>query len=173
MKVVFDASFLAILFNPKSNASVTRAPERIDGLIESLSSKKDKIVIPTPALAEILVALAKSGPTYIEKLKQFTCFQVRAFDERAAVEFGAVMQARTKKKKQETRKSVSQNKVKFDHQIVAIAKVQSVKIVYSDDIQLRAFAKECGMDAHSLADIPIPMKQLPLPQPDEGQSTDE
>jgi hypothetical protein len=98
MKVVFDASFLAILFNPKTSASVARAPERIDGLIERLSTKKDKIVIPTPALAEILVALSQSGPRYIEKLKEFTCFQVRAFDERAAVEFGAAVQARSKKK---------------------------------------------------------------------------
>jgi hypothetical protein len=162
MKVVFDASFLAILFNPKSSASVARAPERIDGLIERLSTKKDKIVIPTPALAEILVSLAKNGPTYIEKLKEFTCFQIRPFDERAAVEFGAAIQARKNKAKRDTLKSLSQNKVKFDHQIIAIAKVQGAQIVYSDDTQLRAFAKECGMDARGLADVPIPMKQLAL-----------
>lgn len=51
MKVAFDASFLVFLFNPNSNASVVRAAERIDGLIEKLADKKDKIIIPTPALA--------------------------------------------------------------------------------------------------------------------------
>jgi predicted nucleic acid-binding protein len=163
MKVVFDASFLAILFNPKTSASIERAPERIDGLIDRLSRSKDKIVIPTPALAEILVALSQTGPRYIEKLKEFTCFQVRAFDERAAVEFGAAVQSRSKKRLKETRRLVSQNKVKFDQQIVAIAKVQGAKIVYSDDAQLRSFAVECGMEARSLAETPVPMKQLPLP----------
>jgi predicted nucleic acid-binding protein len=162
MKVVFDASFLVLLFNPKSNASVERAPERIDGLIERLSSKKDKIVIPTPALAEILVALSKTGPKYIEKLKEFTCFQVRPFDERAAVEFGAVVRARSKTQQSKTRKGINRNKVKFDHQIVAIAKVQGAAVVYSDDKQLRAFAEECGMRAIGLADVPVPMKQLEL-----------
>jgi hypothetical protein len=43
MKVVFDASFLAILFNPKTSASVARAPERIDGLIDRLSNKKTRL----------------------------------------------------------------------------------------------------------------------------------
>jgi predicted nucleic acid-binding protein len=162
MKVAFDASFLAILFNPKSGASVDRAPERIDGLIERLASKKDKIVIPTPALAEILVQLSKVGPTYVEKLKEFACFQIRAFDERAAVEFGAVIRARSKNGQSKVRKQVSVNKVKFDHQIVAIAKVQGARAVYSDDKQLRAFAKECGMEAFGLADVPIPPKQLAL-----------
>jgi hypothetical protein len=163
MKVAFDASFLTFMFNPKSNASVTKAPERIDGLIERLAHQRDKIIIPTPALAEILVSLTQSGPKYIEKLREFSCFQVRAFDERAAVEFGAVMKARSRSKLKQTRKNVVLSKVKFDHQIVAIAKVQGVKTVYSDDKQLRAFAEECGMDAYGLADVPVPLKQGKLP----------
>jgi len=92
---------------------------------------------------------------------------VRAFDERAAVEFGAAVQARGKKRQKETRKLVSQNKVRFDQQIVAIAKVQGAKIVYSDDAQLQSFARECGMEARGLADIDIPMKQLALPVDDQ------
>jgi predicted nucleic acid-binding protein len=171
MRVAFDASFLVILFNPKSNASVARAPERVDGLIEKLSNNKDKIIVPTPALAEILVALSSSGPSYVEKLKRFSCFQVRAFDERAAVEFGAAIRAKSKSKRKDAKRLVAQNKVKFDHQIVAIAKVQGAKALYSDDKQLRSFARECGMEAYGLADLAVPMKQghLQLESTDDQQ----
>jgi predicted nucleic acid-binding protein len=170
MKVAFDASFLVFTVNPRSNSSVARAPERVDGLIERLTEKKDKIIVPTPALAEILVVLGQGGPKYIEKMREFSCFQVRAFDERAAVEFGATMRARSKGKQKQARKNAVQSKIKFDHQIVAIAKVQGAKAIYSDDSQLRAFAEECGMDAYGLADVPVPMKQdkLPFKESDEN-----
>src|SRR5260370_14387295 len=65
------------------------AGERIDGLIESLSAKKAKVIIPTPALAEILMAGQHTAQKYIETLKGFSCFQIRAFDERAAIELAA------------------------------------------------------------------------------------
>jgi predicted nucleic acid-binding protein len=169
MKVAFDSSFLTLLFNPKSGASVNRAAERVEGLIEKLSDKKDKIVIPTPALAEILVGLSRTGPTYIERLKEFSCFQVRPFDERAAVEFSVVIRSRSRSGQTRTKKAVALSKIKFDQQIVAVAKVQGVKAVYSDDKQVRSFAKECGMDAFGLADVPIPMKQEPLPFEDDDE----
>ncbi len=162
MKVAFDASFLVFLINPKASASVERASERVDGLISKLTSRRDKIVIPTPALAEVLVSLDQSGPAYIEKIKKHACFQVRAFDERAAIEFGVAVRARKTAVKKATVKMTPRNKVKFDHQIVAIAKVQGATILYSDDGKLRNFARECGLDAVSLADVEIPQKQEEL-----------
>ncbi|MGD0364789.1 MAG: hypothetical protein ABSC93_28255 [Bryobacteraceae bacterium] len=99
---------------------------------------------------------------YIEKLKTFGAFQVRAFDERAAIELAA-QYAATKKTHKERAKQPPWNRVKFDRQIVAIAKTQGASAIYSDDAQLRHFARECGMDAYGLADILVPAKQPKLP----------
>ena len=152
MKVVFDNSFLVFLFDRKAGASVERAAARIDGLIESLSNKKAKIIIPTPALTEVLMAGKFTVQVYIEKLKTFGAFQIRAYDERAAIELAAEYVA-TKKSNRERAKQAPWNKIKFDRQIVAIAKTQGASAVYSDDAQLRQFARECGMDAYGLAEI--------------------
>ncbi len=168
MKVAFDNSFLVFLFNRRAGASVERAADRVDGLIESLSSKKAKIIIPTPALTELLMAGRFSIQVYIEKLKTFGAFQVRAYDERAAIELAAQYLA-TKKTHKERAKQSPWNKIKFDRQIVAIAKTQGASVVYSDDEQLRKFAHECGMEAYGLAEIGVPPKQPKLPGMEIGE----
>ena len=61
--VVFDATVLLYLFSshvgvpidPSTGRPVERAKERIDLLLEDLQRNRTKIIIPTPALAEILV----------------------------------------------------------------------------------------------------------------------
>ena len=69
--VVFDATFLSHLLypesrpplNPSTKQPVARAKERIEYLIETLWEAKQKIVIPTPALSELLPsALARKLP---------------------------------------------------------------------------------------------------------------
>ncbi|HWB85308.1 MAG TPA: hypothetical protein VG675_14290 [Bryobacteraceae bacterium] len=158
MKVAIDASVLIFIFNPKAPASVDRASERVSGLVETLSRKKAKIIIPTPALAEIMMA-GRAISEYIEGVRQFSCFQVRAFDERAAIELAARLGNHQKKNRRRFKKVAAWNKIKFDRQIVAVAKSQGAQAVYSDDIHVRKFALECGMDAHKLGDLPIPPKQ--------------
>ena len=58
-------------------------------------------------------------------------------------------------------------KIKFDHQIVAIAKVNGATAIYSDDQDLRTFAQQAGLQVVGLADLPLPPKesQPPLPFP--------
>ena len=171
MKVAFDASFLVFLFNRRAGSSVQRAAERVDGLIESLSDKRAKIIIPTPALTEVLMAGKFTVQVYIETLKKFAAFQIRAYDERAAIELAA-RYVSTKKTNKNRAKQAPWNKVKFDRQIVAIAKIQGASAVYSDDEQVREFAIECGMDAYGLADVSIPSKQPKLPGMGSGEDDD-
>jgi hypothetical protein len=171
VKVAFDNSFLVFLFNRRAGASIERAADRVDGLIDSLSDKKAKIIIPTPALTELLMAGKFTIQVYIEKLKTFGAFQIRAYDERAAIELAARYVA-TKKTNKERTKQAPWNKVKFDRQIVAIAKTQGASTVYSDDDQLRQFARECGMDAYGLADLSAPATQNKLPGFGSGEEDD-
>jgi hypothetical protein len=109
---------------------------------------------------------------YIEKLKTFGAFQIRAYDERAAIELAARYVA-TKKTNKERAKQDPWNKIKYDLQIVAIAKTQGASAVYSDDEQLREFARECGMDAYGLSDLTVPSTQPKLPGMGSGEDDDE
>src|SRR5437879_5929458 len=120
MKVAFDNSFLTLVFNRKSAASIPDAAELVDDLIESLEEHKAKIIIPTPVLTEVLLKTGPSGPTYIEVLKRFSCFQVKPFDEKCAVELAETLISSIAKKR--TKKQVSHAKITFDRQIVAVAK---------------------------------------------------
>jgi hypothetical protein len=52
--VVLDTSILLFLFNTHTPSSIPRAAERVEYLIDQLSEAGEKIIIPTPVLAECL-----------------------------------------------------------------------------------------------------------------------
>jgi hypothetical protein len=84
--VVFDASILLFVLDENTKASVPRAKERVEYLIDTLSKTDEKIVIPTPALSECLVHAGPAGPEYLTIIGRQACFRVASFDQRAAVE---------------------------------------------------------------------------------------
>jgi len=53
------------------------------------------------------------------------------------------------------------NKVKFDRQIVAIAKVENVGTIYSDDQDVKALADRCGIQVVRVEDLPLPPPTQP------------
>ena len=53
-------------------------------------------------------------------------------------------------------------KVKFDRQIVAIAKVAGATTIYSDDLNLMTVAKAANIDVVSLAELPLPPEDAQL-----------
>jgi hypothetical protein len=63
MAVVFDTSIIVLALNqdakppkdPKTNAPLEHAKQRVDYLIRFLNKKKSKVVIPAPVLCEELV----------------------------------------------------------------------------------------------------------------------
>ena len=56
--------------------------------------------------------------------------------------------------------------------IVAIASVERATAVYSDDEELRSYAREAGMEAYRLAELSLPPEDLQTAMqfepPDEG-----
>lgn len=161
MKVAVDTSFLTLLFNSKGAASVPKAAELVDDLIQELEKKKAKVIIPTPTLTEVLLKAPKSGPTYLEKLKGYSCFQIKPFDEKSAVELAEALIASIGKKR--TRKDVTKIKVTFDRQIVAVARAHGATEIYSDDKNVRDFAEECNMNAFGFSSLRLFPKQEKLP----------
>jgi hypothetical protein len=71
--VVFDATTLLYLFDPEAKAPtdpetgspVTRVKERIEFLVSELEKRREKIIVPTPALSELLVRAGDAGPEYL------------------------------------------------------------------------------------------------------------
>lgn len=179
MSVTFDASILLpLLFpgvkgpiDPATKKPIEHCRERIDQLVIDLEKSHTKVIIPTPALSEILVYADNAGPKYLEQLHQSRAFKIEPFDERAAAEVAMMIRSDLKKLGQKRGRQVQDTwaKVKFDRQIVAIAKVNGASIVYSDDRGVRAFAEESGISVFGIADLPLPgsMSQMGLFAPRE------
>lgn len=148
MTVLFDTSVLLLALqpnakpplDPSTDQPVEHAKQRVEYLIKTLSKAKSKVVIPSPVLSELLVGAGNAGPQYIQVLQQ-SPFRVSPFDTRAAIECAdAMVNHGTKSRSAETRA-----KVKFDRQIVAIARVEKVDAIYSDDEHIHKLGAQVGI----------------------------
>jgi hypothetical protein len=168
--VLFDATMLSLWLSPNAKAPtdadgkiIPNVQARVDFLIETLSKSRTKIIIPTPALAEFLVLVGDAGPKYLHQIHDKACFRIVEFDQRAAIEVAQQLRAALKKGKKGVAPISTWAKVKFDHQIVAIAKVEGVSVIYSDDRPLATFAKQQDIATQGINDLPNPpMKQMSI-----------
>lgn len=147
--VVFDTSILLLAIHPDAkpptdpatSQPLEHAKQRVDYLIRTLSKAKSKVVIPSPALSELLVHAGPAVNDYVAKLQQ-SPFLVAPFDTRAAIECAqAVRKYGIKGKGQANPRA----KVKFDRQIVAIAQVASAEVIYSDDADIFKYGQQAGI----------------------------
>jgi hypothetical protein len=167
---VFDATALLLLVAPQAavpldskGKPITYPKERIDGVVKTLAKAKEKIVIPTPALSEALVrAGASAANAYLQTISRSPHFKIAAFDHMGALEL-ALMTATAMKRGKKVSKEVTWAKLKFDRQIVAIAKVNGEGVIYTDDRNLSVVAYDNGLRAISLADLPVPDEAAQIP----------
>jgi hypothetical protein len=96
----------------------------------------------------------KSIQETLDKLRKYSCFEIRPFDDRAAIELATVLRGCTKTSMQNARKVITASKVQFDKQIVSVVKIQGGTVMYSDDEDLCSFAEQCGLKATPLAKLP-------------------
>ena len=163
--VVIDATILMLFFRPdvpvptgKGGARIDLPKERIEHLIQQLEKARTKIIVPTPVLSEILV---RAGPAasqeIVEKLNRFAVFRIESFDAKAAIEVAAMTRgalASTGKKRGDATGPWA--KIKYDRQIVAIAKVTRATTIYSDDDDIRTIATVENIPVVGLAELPLP-----------------
>ena len=163
MILTLDNSALTIIVNPDArppNDPETGEPlkfarERVEGLIESLGTS-DRLIIPTPVLAEVLVAAEEGAPEVLNQLQSLARFQVAPFDQHAAVELAVMRRQALQLGNKKGSSSEPWQKVKFDRQIIAIARAHGSDTIYSDDIKLCSFAVSLGLSTQSTWDLPIP-----------------
>jgi len=135
-------------------------PERrVEALIDMIESSGGAIIIPTPVLAEYLVGIDKKDhQTHLNLIQRQSCFEIASFDEIAAIECA---QMPSIKELKEMMKSDTANKVKFDRQIISIAKSLNVDEIWTHDKGVFNRCKEMGLVVKSLADInPAPIQVL-------------
>jgi predicted nucleic acid-binding protein len=167
--VAIDNTALALPFHPgakppndpKTGQPLIKARERIEQLISDLDAEDERIIIPTPVLCEFLILAGREGSLYLEKIQGAKTLLVSPFDQRAAIQLAAMeLAARGKGGKRVG--GLPYQKVKFDRQIVAIARVNGALTIYSDDQDLGRFAKSVGLRAVCTWDLPIPASKTPL-----------
>jgi len=156
--VVFDTTFLTLMFVPTAKHPVVNAGERINHLLAELSGRGDQIVVPAPALSEILIKSGKARNAIISELTKNPRWVLAPFDLRAAFELSLFTDAAISRGDKKQGIAATWAKIKFDRQIVAIAKVLKVSCIYSDDGGVQATGKREGMPVYGVADISIPEK---------------
>lgn len=163
--VVLDATTFMLFLRPdsgcpvdsKTKQPVERVKDRIDLLVKELDKAKAKIVVPTPALSEALVrAGAAASQQIIDNLNKSSIFRIEPFDTRAAIEVAAMTRAAIDGGDKRDGVQSPWQKVKYDRQIVAIAKVVQATAIYSDDDGVHTFADKVGIKAIRICDLPLP-----------------
>jgi hypothetical protein len=145
-------------------------------LLETLTQNGARAVIPTPVLSELLVGAGNAKQAYLNEITSSSSFLPAPFDVKAAVELAFLMDADGKQPKK-----LSQHetwaKVKFDRQVIAIAKATGVKDLYTDDTSLSAVAQANGLTVHHTWELPMPPQklqhELDLPQPKPKEADDD
>lgn len=160
---VFDSTVLLYLLepdaraphDPATGAPVTDARQRIEHLIETLERKNEVVVIPTPVLSEVLVRADGAGPEYLKILNDSRRFRIAPFDQRAAVELAAITRAAIDAGDLRAGSDATRTKLKFDRQILAIARVQNQSVIYSDDGDIARHAKAFELKAISIRELSL------------------
>jgi predicted nucleic acid-binding protein len=176
--VVFDTATILLAIDPRANPPidpstsqpVTHCKERIEHLLRQLSTARTRVLIPTPVLSEFLVGAGPDKGKFLEEFMGSHAFTIAPFDQRAAIELAYL----TENDNNSNRIPIgitSKAKIKFDRQIVAIAKVAQASKFYTDDGDLAILAKNNGMSVVMTWEIPLPPNEaqgnLVLDEPSE------
>lgn len=189
--IAIDATTLSILLNPAARVPIDPATgqpldlarERLVGFIAQAEKERRKLIIPTPVTAELLTAIGPTSADYIRVVNRKAVFEVRSFDEVAAVElaflnrdvFGALDHKNGLEPWQ---------KMKVDRQIIAVAKVADCEKILTEDDGLGNRARLCEIEPLKLIDLPIPdsskqgalqfedHEEIPAPDPDPPEAVE-
>ena len=162
--ILLDATAFSLMVNPDARPPndpttglpVARVRERFRFLEAEAQRQRQTILIPTPALAEVLVGLGDAGPAVLDRIMRSSHFKIAEFDTRAAVEVAAMTREAIRAGDKRGGSSSDWQKVKIDRQIIAIARVQGAERVYSDDSGVASFAAAISIPVVQTWTMPLP-----------------
>lgn len=161
--VIFDANFLLLLLDPDVDVPmdpatgqlVTRAKDRVEHLIATLTEQRETIGIPTPVIAEILVHADQAGASWLAIINGSSHFRILPFDLRDAVEVASMTRTSIAAGAKRGDSQAPWQKVKIDRQIVATGLVERATTVYADDESVVKLARGAGMNVVSSWELPL------------------
>ncbi len=170
--VIFDATMLILAVDPeagKPNDPATGKPvehveHRISFLLAEVDKAKAKIGLPTPALSEAMVKSDLPPFQIVKTIQSLSVFQILPFDDKAAIELALMNRQALAMGDKKDGSQESWAKIKFDRQIVAIARVAQAEWIYTDDEGLKNACRKQNIKAVGLADmmLPPPVAQIEL-----------
>lgn len=116
-------------------------------------------------LCEFLCYAGDDASDQIDIFTTSSRFVLAPFDVRAAIEASQALRAALRGGNKRGSSASPWQKVKFDRQIVAIAKTQSATTIYSDDEDIARFGVDAGLEVVAVASLPVPppsQADLPL-----------
>lgn len=149
--VAFDCNALTCLTGPDCDDKT-----KLTHLFAHIDKKRGRAILPTPALAEYLVKADKAGLALIETLDNRASVKVGEFDIAAAYEASNMDAAAIGRGHKKDGSDNDWQKVKYDRQIVAIAKVHGAKLIVSNDNGVRWAAARVGMKGMGIDELPLP-----------------
>jgi hypothetical protein len=174
--VLFDTNIFSLLLHPGATPPsgtdgnpIPQYRERIEYLVSRLEQSRTTIVIPTPVLTEFLILAGDQSAEYINQINGRACFRIADYDQRAAIEAATQIAKALKQGDKKSGSTSAWDKIKFDRQIVAIAKVENVNVIYSGDTDIRKFAEQVSIEVIGICELPLPPpEQLSFPAPSES-----
>jgi hypothetical protein len=98
--VAFDNTILSILLFPDAEVNegpdrkpVERAHDRVNALVQEIADGGERVLIPTPALAEVLATPDCEVDEVLSALRASAYIRIGDFDQRAAVELALRLRA--------------------------------------------------------------------------------
>ena len=167
---VFDSTTLLYLLDPNAKPPtdpdtgqpVTRAKERVDLLLDTFKARGQTVLIPTPVLSEVLVGADGAGPQYLNILSNTSRFRIAPFDERAAIELAEMTRKARSSGDLRAGTALTRAQLRFDRQILAIARVQNQRHIYTDDGNMAKVAVAEGFTVTATRDLSPPSGQSSL-----------
>ena len=158
--IIFDANVLITLTAyDESNSDCLK----ITSLISRLCESKITVGIPAPALSEFMVRTDDATSEVIESLRKKPYLKILPFDEASATEAAIILKTAMNDKGHKRGDSQSSwQKVKFDRQILAIAKTNRATEIYSDDENLIKEALRIGLVTKKVSELPMPQVQTTI-----------
>ena len=163
MIVCLDATALMCLLDPRVHAlslpdgsTVNRMQERMDYMVATIDQAKGSVIVPTPALAELLVKAGTQRAAILRFLEGHRAIRVASFDKMAAVSCANLdAQAIADGDKRDGLRS-SWQKVKIDRQIVAIAQVSRCERIFTSDPDVEKIAGRAAVETTFVWELDLP-----------------
>lgn len=168
MVVAFDADILILVLQPSidppedpgTGRSVEHVSERLE-LVKDLMERDARVIVPAPALAEVLVVPGTDGAELLKVIEKQAVFQIEPFRAADAVEAAASTRAALDRGDKKSGAGAPWQCIKTDRQIVAVAKRCGVEKLYSNDAGMRKVADD--LPIVSVWQLPVPAEEPKLP----------